>query len=58
METKRVPNLDWPKDLFRGAATGDAIEDPDNPFLEDSDFAPAIKPVTSRVLYPDYALAE
>jgi hypothetical protein len=60
METKRVPNLDWPKNLFRGPTAGDVIDDPENPFLEDSDFAPAIRPATSaeRVLHSDYALAE
>ena len=58
METTRVPNLNWPKDLFRRAVGGDMIEDLDNPFLEDSDFAPAIKPAMKRVLHPDYAMAE
>ena len=58
MQTKRVPNLNWPKNLFRDAAAAGVIEDLDNPFLEDCDFAPAIKPAATRVLRPDYALAE
>ena len=58
MQTKRVPNLNWPTNLFRGGAAAGVIEDQDNPFLEDSDFAPAIKPAATSILCPDYALAE
>ena len=58
MDTTRVPNLDWPKDLFRDATAANVIEDLDNPFLEDRDFAPETKSVTTRVLCPEHALAE
>jgi hypothetical protein len=60
METKRVPNLDWPRDLFRGPTAGDVIDDPENPFLEDSDFTSGIRPAKSseQILLSDYALAE
>ncbi len=44
METNCRPTPDLSKSPFRGIAEGGAIEDPDNPFLEPSDFAPATKP--------------
>ena len=60
METKRVPNLDWPEDLFCDAAAANLIEDLDNPFLEDCDFAPPAKHTSSGtgVISRDFALAE
>ncbi len=38
MDIQRVPNLDWPKDLFSRAIDDNLIDDEDNPFLEASDF--------------------
>jgi hypothetical protein len=60
MNTERVPNLDWPTDLFRGNWPAKVIEDPDNPFWEASDFAPATEPATvgGRVPSRAFAMAE
>jgi hypothetical protein len=47
MNLKRVPDLDWPTDLFRRSATEHLYyqhpghQDRTNPFDEASDFAPA-----------------
>jgi hypothetical protein len=47
MNPKRVPDLDWPTDLFRRSATEHLYyqdrlhEDRANPFDEPTDFAPA-----------------
>jgi len=60
MITQRVPDLDWPSDLFRGTEPADVFQDPDNPFWEAADFVPAGNPATpeERVPSRDYAMAE
>jgi hypothetical protein len=44
MDKTSVPTEEWPADLYRSAVTGDVIKDPENPFLEDSDFATGSNP--------------
>lgn len=59
MNPKRVPDLDWSTNLYRDALSVDVIDDPDNPFWEQSDFAPASQPAAheNRVPRRDYAMA-